>query len=30
VFLSLPESIWLELRESAQHQFRLATSAVLV
>jgi HD-GYP domain-containing protein (c-di-GMP phosphodiesterase class II) len=30
VFLSLPESIWLELRESAQQQFRLATSAVLV
>lgn len=30
VFLSLPESIWLELRESAQHQFRLATTAVLV
>jgi putative nucleotidyltransferase with HDIG domain len=30
VFLSLPESIWLELRETAQQNFRLATSAVLV
>ena len=30
VFLSLPESIWLELRESAQQNFRLATCAVLV
>jgi HD-GYP domain-containing protein (c-di-GMP phosphodiesterase class II) len=30
VFLSLPESIWLELRESAQQHFRLATCAVLV
>jgi len=30
VFLSLPESIWRELRENAQEHFRLATSAVLV
>jgi HD-GYP domain-containing protein (c-di-GMP phosphodiesterase class II) len=30
VFLSLPESIWMELRENAQEHFRLATSAVLV
>jgi HD-GYP domain-containing protein (c-di-GMP phosphodiesterase class II) len=29
IFLSLPESIWIELRESAQQTFRLATSAVL-
>jgi putative nucleotidyltransferase with HDIG domain len=30
VFLSLPESIWHELRENAQQHFRLTTSAVLV
>lgn len=29
IFLSLPESIWMELRETAQQNFRLATSAVL-
>jgi cyclic di-GMP phosphodiesterase len=29
IFLSLPESLWMELRESAQQNFRLATSAVL-
>lgn len=28
VFLSLPESIWLELRENVQEHFRLATSPV--
>ena len=30
VFLSLPQSIWLELRENADQHFRLATCAVLV
>ena len=30
VFLALPESIWMELRENAQQHFRLATCAVLV
>ena len=30
VFLCLPESIWLELRENAQEHFRLASRAVLV
>jgi HD-GYP domain-containing protein (c-di-GMP phosphodiesterase class II) len=29
VFLSLPESIWLELRENVQEHFRTATSPVL-
>ncbi len=30
VFLSLPESIWLELRENVEQHFRLSNSAVLV
>ncbi len=30
VFLSLPESIWMELRVNVEEHFRLSTSAVLV